>query len=78
MFDANYANTFEAPNSFKELLWNIAGPSVGGMIIFLDLLKDDPETDKAGLPVEFNRIPATLLALLVEEAGKEQRNPEGT
>ena len=33
VFDANYANTFEEPNSFKELLWNTAGPSVGGMII---------------------------------------------
>jgi hypothetical protein len=71
VFDANYANTFEEPNFFKELLWNIAGPSVGSMIIFLDLLKDDLETEEAGLPAEFNRIPATLLALLFEEAGKE-------
>ncbi len=72
VFDANYANMFEAPNSIKELLWNIAGPSVGGMIIFLNLLKDDVEADKAGLPAEFIRIPVTLLALLVEEAGKER------
>jgi len=33
VFEANYFNTFEEPNSFKELLWNTAGPSVGGMII---------------------------------------------
>ncbi len=72
MFDANYANMFEEPNSFKELLWNIAGPSVGGMIIFLDLLKDDLEADEAGLPAKFTKIPATFLALLVEEAGKER------
>jgi hypothetical protein len=72
VFDANYANTFEEPNSFKELLWNIAGPSVGGMIIFLDLLKDDLEADEVGLPAEFTKIPATLLALLVKEAGKER------
>ena len=71
VFGTNYANTFEEPDSFKELLWNIAGPSVGGMIIFLDLLKDDLEADKAGLPAEFTKIPATLLALLVKEAGKE-------
>ncbi len=71
MFDANYANTFEEPDSFKELLWNIAGPSVGSMIIFLDLLKDELEAEEAGLPAEFNKIPANLLALLVEEAGKE-------
>jgi hypothetical protein len=31
MFEASYANTFEEPNSFKELLWNIAGPSVGSI-----------------------------------------------
>ncbi len=71
VFDANYANTFEEPDSFKELLWNIAGPSVGGMIILLELLKDDLEADEAGLPAKFINIPATLLALLDEEAGKE-------
>ncbi len=72
VFDANYVNTFEEPNSFKELLWNTAEPSVGGMSILLNLLKDDLEADKAGLPAEFTNIPATLLALLVEEAGKER------
>jgi hypothetical protein len=41
VFDASYTNTLEEPNTFKELLWNIAGPSVGSIIIFLDLLKDD-------------------------------------
>jgi hypothetical protein len=72
VFDANYVNTFEEPNSFKELLWNTARPSVGGMIILLNLLKDNLEADEAGLPAEFTNIPATLLALLVEEAGKER------
>jgi hypothetical protein len=71
VFSANYANTFEEPNSFKELLWNRAGPSVGSMIIFLDLLKDELEAEEAGLPAKFNKIPANLLALLVKEAGKE-------
>jgi hypothetical protein len=46
VFDASYTNTFEEPNSFKELLLNIAGPSVGSMIIFLDLLKDDQRRKK--------------------------------
>ncbi len=72
VFDANYANTFEEPNSFKELLCNIARPSVGGMIIFLDLLKDDLEPEEAGLPAKFTKIPAILLAPLAEEAGKER------
>ncbi len=79
VFDTNYANTFEEPDSFKELLWNIAGPSVGGMIILLELLKDDLEADEAGLPAEFNNIPATLLALLDEEAGQpcNSNDPKG-
>jgi hypothetical protein len=71
VFEARYTNTFKEPNSFKKLLWNIAGPSVESMIIFLHLLKDDLEAEEAGLPVEFHKIPATLLALLVEEAGKD-------
>jgi len=71
VFEASYTNTFEEPNSFKELLWNIAGPSVRSMINFLDLLKDDLEAEEAGLPAEFNKIPANLRALLVEEAGKK-------
>jgi hypothetical protein len=74
VFDATYVNTFEEPNSFKKLLWNTARPSVGGMIILLNLLKDDLEADEAGLPAKFTNIPATLLALLVEEAGKERGN----
>jgi len=71
VFEASYTNTFEEPNSFKELLWNIAGPSVGSMIIFLDLLKGNLEAEEVGLPAEFNKIPANLLALLVKEAGKK-------
>ncbi len=72
VFEASYANTFEEPNSFKEPLWNIAGPSMGSMIIFLDLLKDDLEEEEVGLPAEFNKIPVNLLARLVKEAGKER------
>ena len=70
-FAANYANMFAEPISFKELLWNTAGPSPGGMIIFLGLLKDDLEADEAGLPAEFINIPETLLAQLAKEAGKD-------
>jgi hypothetical protein len=71
MFNVSYTNKFEEPNSFKELLWNIAGPSMGSMIIFLDLLKDDLKTEEVGLPARFSEIPANLLELLVKEAGKE-------
>ncbi len=48
-----------------------AGPSVGSMIIFLDLLKDDLEAEEVGFPAKFHKIPAKLLDLLVEEAGKK-------
>ncbi len=42
-------------------------------MIFLDLLKkDNLEAEEAGLPAKFTKIPATLLALLVKEAGKER------
>jgi len=74
VFDASFTNTFDEPNTntFKELLWNIAGPSVGSIIIFLDLLKDDLEAEEVGLPAGFNKIQVNLLALLVEEADKER------
>ncbi len=71
VFDARYTNTIEEPNTFKELLWNIAGPAVESLIILLHLIKDDLEAEAEGLPVKFHKILATLLALLVEEAGKD-------
>jgi len=71
-FAADYANTFAEPISFKELLWNTAGPSPGGMIIFLGLLKDDLEADEVGLPDEFIYIPENLLAQLAKEAGEDR------
>ena len=71
-FAADYANTFAEPISFKELLWNTAGPSPGGMIIFLGLLKDDLEADEAGLPAEFINIPENILAQLAKEAGEDR------
>jgi len=50
VFDASYTNTFKEPNTFKELLRNIAKPSMGSIIIVLDSLKDDLEVEEAGLP----------------------------
>jgi hypothetical protein len=41
------------------------------MIICLNLLKDDLEADEVGLPANFNRMPAKLLKLMVQEAGKD-------
>ncbi len=72
MFNAIHSNQFKEPNIFKQLLWNVAGPSPGSIIICLDLLKDNWEADKAGLPADFNRMPAKLLNLMVQEAGKDR------
>ena len=41
-------------------------------MIFLGLLKDDLEADKAGLPAEFINIPENILAQLAKEAGKDR------
>ena len=74
VFDATHSNKFEEPNNFKKLLWNVAGPSPGSMIILLDLLKDDLEADHAGLPTDFDRIPMKLLEFMVLDAGEDQEN----
>jgi hypothetical protein len=44
------------------------------MIILLDLLKDVLETDHAGLPTNFDRIPIKLLEFMVLDAGEDQEN----
>ncbi len=74
VFDATHSNKFEEPNDFKKLIWNVAGPSPGSMIILLDLLKDDLEADHAGLPTNFDRIPMKLLEFMVLDAGEDQEN----
>jgi hypothetical protein len=74
VFDATHSNKFEEPNNFKKLLWNVARPSPGSMIILLDLLKDDLKADHAGLPTNFERIPMKLLEFMVLDAGEDQEN----
>jgi hypothetical protein len=74
VFDATHSNKFEEPNNFKKLLWNVAGPSPGSMIILLDLLKDDLEADHTGLPTNFNRILMKLLEFMVLDAGEDKEN----
>jgi hypothetical protein len=74
VFDTTHSNKFEEPVNFKKLLWNVAGPSPGIMIILLDLLKDDLEADHVGLPTDFDRIPMKLLKFMVLDAGEDQEN----
>ncbi len=71
VFDAIHPNMFEEPENFRQLLWNVAGPSSGFMIIMLDLLKDKLEAGQAGLPADFIRIPLKLLECVVQETGEE-------
>jgi hypothetical protein len=74
VFDATHSNQFKKPNNFKQLSWNIAGPSPGSMIILLDLLKDNLEANQAGLPTDFIRVPMKLLKLMVQDAGKDHED----
>ncbi len=71
VFAATHSNQFNQLNNFKQLLWNVAGPSTGSMLILLNLLKDNLEADQAGLPTDFNRVPVKLLELMVQDAGKD-------
>ncbi len=72
-FDATHSNKFKEPDNFKQLLWNIAGPFPGSMIIFLDLLEDDLESDQAGLPADFDKIPLKLIEFMVLDAGEDRK-----
>jgi hypothetical protein len=73
VFDAIHFNKFEEPDDFKKLLWNVARPSPGSMIILLDLLKDDLEADHAGLPTDFDRILMKLSNLWYWMQGRIKR-----
>ena len=72
VFDVAHSNKFESPENFKQLLWNIAGPSPGSMTIMLELLKDDLEDNQAGLPADFKQIPPSILEYMVSEAGEDR------
>jgi hypothetical protein len=71
VFNATHSDKNKEPENFKQLLWNVAGPSAGSMIIMLELLKDDLEADQAGLPDDFNQIPLTLLEFTILDAGED-------
>ncbi len=72
VFDATHSNKYEEPDNFKQLVWNVGGPSPGSMIILLDLLKDNLEADQAGLPADFDKIPLKLLKFMILEAGEDR------
>jgi hypothetical protein len=70
VFNAEYNKKYTDPTNFLQLLWNTAGPSVGGMIIQLELIKEELKVDILGIPAEFKKIPAQLIDFMIEEAGK--------
>jgi hypothetical protein len=73
VFDATNSNKYEEPENFKQLLWNVAGPSAGSMIIMLELLKNNLDADQAGLPADFNQIPLTLLEFMILDTGEDRK-----
>jgi hypothetical protein len=69
-FDVVYANKFQMPVSFKQQLWNKAGPTVNSMMIQLTLIKENMEHHKAGMPFEWMGVSKVLRLFLEKEAGK--------
>jgi hypothetical protein len=69
-FDAVHANKFQMPVSFKQQLWNEAGPTVDSMVIQLILIKEHLEHNKAGMPFEWMGVSKELRLFLDKEAGK--------
>jgi hypothetical protein len=66
--DAAHTNKFQVPESFKQQLWNDAGPTVDSMMIQLNLIKGNLEDNEAGMPFEWVGISKELRLFLVEEA----------
>jgi hypothetical protein len=53
IFDAEHIKKYKTPNSFLQALWNATGPSVGSMIIQLDIIRDLLEGEAVGVDPDF-------------------------
>ena len=69
--EAVHANRFHRPDSFKQQLWNDAGPTVDSMVVQLSLIKDNLRDDEAGLQIEWMGVSKDLRAFLEGEAGHD-------
>ena len=69
--EAVHANRFHRPVSFKQQLWNDAGPTVDSMVVQLSLIKDNLRDDEAGLQIEWMGVSKYLRAFLEVEAGQD-------
>jgi hypothetical protein len=59
------------PENFKQQLWNKAGPTVDSMMIQLNLIKENLEENKAGMPLKWADVSKELCLFLDKEAGEE-------
>jgi hypothetical protein len=73
VFDATHSNKFEGPENLRQVLWNVAGPSAGSMIIMPDLPMDDLEANQVGLSADLNRIPLKLLEFIILDTGEARK-----
>jgi hypothetical protein len=73
-FDAAFTKKYVNPKSFLHALWNAAGPSVGAMVICLDIIKEELEGQLAGVPAEFKDLPEQLIDFMNAEAREDPNN----
>lgn len=70
-FDAKYVKRYANPATFLHALWNTAGPSVGAMRIFLDILLEELNGMLIGVQPEFKDIPEEVIRLMYKEGGDQ-------
>ncbi len=68
-FDAVRANKFQAPNNFRQQLWNNAGPTIDSMMVQLTMIMDNSEDNKAGLPFKWMGVSTELCTFLDKKVG---------
>ena len=70
-FDAKYVKRYANPATFLHALWNTAGPSVGAMRIFLDILLEELNGMLIGVQPEFKDVPEEVIRLMYQEGGDQ-------
>ncbi len=73
-FDARHVKKYANPETFKHVLWNTAGTSVGAMRICLEIIKEELSGQIAGVPAEFKDLPEQLIGCMYKEAGEDIHN----
>ena len=70
-FDAKFVKRYANPETFLHALWNTAGPSVGAMRIFLDILLEELNGMLIGVQPEFKDVPEEVIRLMYKEGGDQ-------